>query len=162
MLPGQTVTNGHLTKAVLLTNQIRFSEHPGYPQRTGPHVRYMRVHSRPRASRGGPFLGVCPAFACPPREPDLRLPFAHVHCTVHCSSHSDYKGLSSWWRGRYSPCVMQDKDLTHARYHLTRYQVTVSLSEGRAKVGSNAMVVRVPCVRLACCKGQGNAEWRGT
>ena len=109
-----------------------------------------------RASKRAPTIltegsfRVCPAFACPPREPDLRLPFAHVHCTVHCSSHSDYKGLSSWWRGRYSPCVMQDKDLTHARYHLTRYQVTVSLSEGRAKVGSNAMVVRVPCVRLAC------------
>lgn len=46
-----------------------------------------------------------------------------------------------------SPCVVQDKDLAHARYHLARYQVTVSLSEERAKVGSNAVV---QCVHLAC------------
>src|ERR1039458_3088514 len=93
----------------------------------------MRVHSRPRVLEGVPFQGYAPPSLGHLESPDLRLPFAPVHCSVRCSSHSDCKGLSSWWRGMDSPAVLQRLGLAHAWYHLARYHVTVSPSEERAK-----------------------------
>src|ERR1039458_4873002 len=48
--------------------------------------------------------------------------------------HGESKGLNPWVRGRDSPAVLQRKDLASAWYQLQRYQVTVSPSEGMAKV----------------------------
>jgi hypothetical protein len=91
----------------------------------------------------------------------LRLLFAPVHCRVRCCSHSDCKGLSSWWRGMDSPVLLQCKDLAMQWYHMAQYQVARQPSEERAKPralrSAWAFAKHSPSVLL----GTGHGPWHG-
>ena len=61
--------SGRPQVSTVLTKPLPMDRGLGHPQRTGPRLWYMRVHSRPRRLEGWSSLGVCPTFAWPPGEP---------------------------------------------------------------------------------------------